>query len=95
MSALDERLMFPDNQLFTGKKIRIEEPFDGTNTARAVYKPESFPKIKFAIQTAQRCKSRFVTIFSTSLVFEKCLDGGIDVQEVVNDLYLDKEELEV
>jgi len=50
--------MFPDNQLFTDKKMRIEEPFDGTNTARAVYKPESFPKIKFAIQTAQQCEKK-------------------------------------
>jgi len=74
--------MFPDNQLFTDKKIRIEEPFDGTNTARAVYKPESFPKIKFAIQTAQQ-------------LLERCLNGGEEIQELISELYLDKQELEV
>lgn len=81
VKASDGRLMFPDNQLFTDKKIRIEEPFDGTNTARAVYKPESFPKIKFAIQTAQQ-------------LLERCLNGGEEIQELISELYLDKQELE-
>jgi len=81
VKASDARMMFPENQLFTDKKIRIEEPFDGTNTARAVYKPESFPKIKFAIETAQQ-------------LLERCLHGGGDIQELISDLYLDKQELE-
>jgi hypothetical protein len=65
VKASDARMMFPENQLFTEKKIRIEEPFDGTNTARAVYKPESFPKIKFAIETAQQCEKKLGKLNST------------------------------
>ena len=32
------------------KKIRIEEPFDGTNTARAVYMIDKFLKIKYTFK---------------------------------------------
>ena len=57
------------------KKIRIEEPFDGTNTARAVYADHNFLKINFTIkhvakvlQRAQESGANLYTLLEKDIV---------------------------
>ena len=48
----DPLLILSNSQGFLEKGIRIEEPFEGSNTARAVWKTESVAKVKFALGKA-------------------------------------------
>lgn len=79
----DPVLIMSNSQGFLEKGIRIEEPFEGSNTARAVWKPESVAKVKFALGKALK-------------VIKRLQEIDIDLEDVwENDMVVDEEELEV
>ena len=79
----DSRLIMSNNNGFLEKGIRIEEPFEGSNTARAVWKMESVAKVKFAFEKGLKVVRRMQEI-------------DVDLEEVwENDMVIDEEELEV
>ena len=79
----DPLLIMSNSQSFLEKGIRIEEPFEGSNTARAVWKTESVAKVKFALGKALK-------------VIKRLQEIDIDLEDVwENDMVIDEEELEV
>jgi len=78
-----EDLLQPGNSSFTEKSIRIEEPFDGTNTARACWKTDSFAKVKYAINRSLN-------------VLNRCQEVDANISQLWhNDMRLNEEELAV
>ena len=54
----DSNLLKANHDSLKDKNIRIEEPFDGTNTARAVYQIANFAKIKFTFRHIEKILAR-------------------------------------
>ena len=58
MHVTDSNLLKANHDSLKDKNIRIEEPFDGTNTARAVYQIANFAKIKFTFRHIEKILAR-------------------------------------
>jgi hypothetical protein len=78
----DPRLLQPGHDSLKDKNIRIEEPFDGTNTARAVYRVTDFVKIQ-------------ITIRHVAKELKRAQEAGADLFKILEtDIIPDKKEIE-
>lgn len=76
-------LLQPNHSSFTEKSIRIEEPFDGTNTARACWKVDSFAKVKYAIRRSLK-------------ILRRCEEVGANIERIIDDeMEVDRDEFNV
>ena len=79
----DNDLLKPNHLSFTEKSIRVEEPFDGTNTARACWKVDSFAKVKYAVTKSLK-------------ILRRCQESDANIHQLWSkDLCVDEEELNV
>ena len=83
VTVSDSKLLRPGNKEFVEKSIRIEEPFDGSNTARACWKVDSFAKIKYALY---KCKG----------IFQRCMEIDADIMNLFyNEMRVERDDLDV
>ena len=76
-------LLQPNHSSFTEKSIRIEEPFDGTNTARTCLKVDSFAKVKYAIRRSLK-------------ILRRCEEVGANIERIIDDeMEVDRDEFNV